>query len=178
MILRMRRVRVWEGHWLMLSNCTYWSARRRKRKNGGHLPRNCRKKTKAYIGNVLDASTVVMKRESCKEPEDRYAPPDATNTWALPNVYNWDTTRSSNPSSATIPRPPGLYKPVACASPDAGYHTYPQRRPASWHQTSCEAERQCHPCYSHSRQRQTLLLPSTRPRNPGAQRATHALRCA
>ena len=56
---------------------------------------------------------VIMKLESCKKPEDRYAPPDAANT--LPNEYDRDTTRSSNPSSTSIMRPPGLYKPVVCA---------------------------------------------------------------
>jgi hypothetical protein len=40
--------------------------------------------------------------------------PDAANT--LPNVYN-QSPRFSNPCTVTIPRPPGRYKPVACASP-------------------------------------------------------------
>src|SRR6266702_1188385 len=43
-----------------------------------------------------------------------YAPPDAAS--ALPNVCSRASTRFSTPSSATSPRPPGPYSPVAWAS--------------------------------------------------------------
>ena len=75
------------------------------------------------------ASAVIIKREGCKEPEDRYAPSDASS--ALSNVCN---RTQRQPSS-------GLQDhntPVACLVKDQIYVA--RRETSSWHRAPRGAE--------------------------------------
>jgi hypothetical protein len=125
---------------------------------------------------------MIVKREDCKETEDRHAPPDASDAAdALPNVYNRASTQSStsSPSGATIPRPPGLYKLVACTSSTTKYGL-PARREDLVHDIEHRAKqkrRESTIHVAHSTATKPLLLPSTRPGEPerNVQRATNTL---
>jgi hypothetical protein len=113
-----------------------------------------------------------VRLKKCNEPEDRHAPPNAAS--ALPNVYNRVSTRSSSLSSATIPRRPGLCKPVACAKCELSACKEGSR---SWHRAPRKAETYPSMLPTLSMATNILLLPSSHPIEARAQRAMHALQC-